>query len=158
MVLHCSTLKCWTWNGIPVAEVQGHWHDFWPAVHLIFVAFACQWETWEQAEFLWTHNLRNLHLVLLWTIQMSSFSGNFMEHVSVIQLLMLWFHPIRGVVIKQWAASVIYFVANFHHFVKKIIIEYFVTNSFFFLKPITEKKIKNLLEITTTDYNVMKVV
>jgi hypothetical protein len=32
---------------------------------------------------------------------------------------MVWFHTIRGIAIKQWAASVIYFVANFHHFVGK---------------------------------------
>jgi hypothetical protein len=38
-------------DGIPVAvEVQGHWHGFWPAVHLNSVGFACQWQTWEQAE------------------------------------------------------------------------------------------------------------
>ncbi len=69
--------------------------------------------------FLSTHNLRNLHWLLLWTIYMSSFSGNFMQHVSVIELLMVSFHTIRGIAIKQWLALVNYFVANFHHFVKK---------------------------------------
>jgi len=72
---------------------------------------------------------------------------------------MLSFHPIRGIVIKQWASSVIYFVGNFHHFMKKKKIkEYFVTNSFFLKIPITEKKFKKLAGITTTDYTVVKVV
>jgi hypothetical protein len=44
---------------------------------------------------------------------------------------MVSFHTIRGIAIKQWAALVISFVGNFHHFVeKKKIKEYFVTNSF----------------------------
>jgi len=72
---------------------------------------------------------------------------------------MLSFHPIRGIVIKQWSASVIYFVGNFHHFVKKKKIkEYFVTNSFLKKIPITEKKFNILPEITTTDYTIVKVV
>jgi hypothetical protein len=54
---------------------------------------------------------------------------------NISQLYNCWcffFHTIRGIVIKQWAASVIYFVGNFHHFVKKMKIkECFVTNSFF---------------------------
>jgi hypothetical protein len=51
-------------------------------------------------------------------------------------------------------------VGNFHHFVeKKKIKEYFVTNSFKKKKtPITEIFLKKLPEITTTDYNIMKVV
>jgi hypothetical protein len=41
---------------------------------------------------------------------------------------MVSFHTIRGIAIKQWAALVIYFVPNFHHFVKnkfKIILSQF---------------------------------
>ncbi len=60
---------------------------------------------------------------------------------------------------KQWATSAIYFVGNFHHFVKKKKIkEYFVTNSFFLLNTQNWKEFFFLPEITTIDYTVMKVV
>jgi hypothetical protein len=52
---------------------------------------------------------------------------------------------IRGIAVKQWAALVIYFVANFHHFVKKnlkIILPQFPV--FKKKKPITEKKGKKI--------------
>jgi len=64
-------------------------------------------------------------------------------------------HTIRGIAIKQWAASVIYFVANFHHFVKKKFKIILSQISVFTKKnPITGKKEKKLLKISITDYNV----
>jgi hypothetical protein len=56
---------------------------------------------------------------------------------------MVWFHTIRGIAVKHWAASVIYFVANFHHFVEKNKIKIILSEVPFFKKiPITETIIK----------------
>jgi hypothetical protein len=83
-----------------------------------------------------------------------------MQHVSVIELLMVSFHTIRGIAIKQWLALVNYFVANFHHFVKKKIkiilpqIPIFWGKKLKTRKKKKEKKKKKLLKITTTNYNV----
>jgi hypothetical protein len=71
---------------------------------------------------------------------------------------MVWFHTIRGIAIKQWAGSVIYFVANFQHFVEKSKIKIILSQiPFLKKKPIIETIRKKIPKITTT-YDNVKVV
>jgi hypothetical protein len=56
---------------------------------------------------------------------------------------MVSFHTIRGIAIKQWAALVISFVANFNHFIKKNL-RFFCHKFLSLRKLITEKKEKEI--------------